>query len=156
MASQPAAFRKSVLSRYLKSIRDNAPKSSLLCLFSSDSRYTRKRRGQGTSAFSRFCLFFEPLRPLTVVMFVDEADAFAELITISIKDNGKGIIEGEVVGKTLFIPGRRNKTKMHSTGYGFERVSLPGSAERLRGESGPFRAAPARIRPHIRRGLLRD
>ena len=34
------------------------------------------------------------------------------------RDNGKGIIEGEVIGKTLFIPGRRNKSKMHSTGYG--------------------------------------
>jgi two-component system cell cycle sensor histidine kinase PleC len=37
---------------------------------------------------------------------------------IIIKDNGAGIAEGEVVGRTLFVPGRRNKTKIHSTGYG--------------------------------------
>lgn len=41
-----------------------------------------------------------------------------DVVTIAIRDNGKGIVPGEVIGKTLFIPGRRNKSKMHSTGYG--------------------------------------
>ncbi|OAI41078.1 hypothetical protein AYO40_03875 [Planctomycetaceae bacterium SCGC AG-212-D15] len=41
-----------------------------------------------------------------------------DVVVIAIRDNGKGIVEGEVIGKTLFIPGRRNKSKMHSTGYG--------------------------------------
>jgi signal transduction histidine kinase len=41
-----------------------------------------------------------------------------DVVSIVVRDNGKGIVEGEVIGKTLFIPGRRNKSKLHSTGYG--------------------------------------
>jgi signal transduction histidine kinase len=40
------------------------------------------------------------------------------LVTIRIRDNGMGMSAEEFLSQTLFVPGRRNKFKRHSTGFG--------------------------------------
>lgn len=39
-------------------------------------------------------------------------------VNIAIRDDGQGMSEEEARGPLLFTPGRRNKSKKHSTGYG--------------------------------------
>ncbi len=47
-----------------------------------------------------------------------EAALIGELVRIKIRDDGMGMSEEEAMGPLFFTPGRRNKTKRHSTGYG--------------------------------------
>ena len=47
-----------------------------------------------------------------------EAAVISELVRITIRDDGMGMTEEEATGPLFFTPGRRNKTKRHSTGYG--------------------------------------
>jgi signal transduction histidine kinase len=47
-----------------------------------------------------------------------EAALFGDFAKITIRDDGMGMSEEESQGPLLFTPGRRNKTKRHSTGYG--------------------------------------
>jgi signal transduction histidine kinase len=47
-----------------------------------------------------------------------EAAVVGDQVRITIRDDGMGMTEEEATGPLFFTPGRRNKTKRHSTGYG--------------------------------------
>lgn len=49
---------------------------------------------------------------------VVQAAVAGEELRIVIRDNGMGLTDQELSGPILLIPGRRNKSKPHSTGYG--------------------------------------
>jgi signal transduction histidine kinase len=47
-----------------------------------------------------------------------EAALVGDRVKMSVRDDGMGMSEEEAAGPLLFTPGRRNKTKKQSTGYG--------------------------------------
>jgi signal transduction histidine kinase len=67
------------------------------------------------NAYESFVVPGGTLRPGTIHI---EATCMDGLVTIVVRDDGMGISPDESHGSLLFTPGRRNKSKRHSTGYG--------------------------------------
>ncbi|MDZ4847676.1 MAG: HAMP domain-containing sensor histidine kinase [Pirellulaceae bacterium] len=44
-------------------------------------------------------------------------------VTLKIEDNGMGISKEEMISRSHFVPGRLNKSKIHSTGFGLANAS---------------------------------
>jgi signal transduction histidine kinase len=67
------------------------------------------------NAFEAFMTGAGKLRAGRITVVVEAA---GDVVRITVADNGMGLSEEEAQGLLMFTPGRRNKTKHHSTGYG--------------------------------------
>ncbi|MDX2198588.1 MAG: ATP-binding protein [Phycisphaerae bacterium] len=83
------------------------------------------------NAYEAFTAPMPPDGPHRIEIAAIASDGWVEL---EIRDNGMGFSQEEADALRLFTPGRRNKTKRNSTGYG-----LPNAARKIVAQGGTIR-----------------
>ena len=83
------------------------------------------------NAYEAFICPSEPTTPKRIEITATDDGTWVEIV---VRDNGMGFSQEEADALLLLTPGRRNKTKRHSTGYG-----LPNAMRKIAAHGGSIR-----------------